>query len=130
MFCRTVWRLLFASSLHCYNSWNSLAKSAMLRSGAMKWWIYLISFSFAVNFVKGVKDFEPSLSTRSPVRKPLPAKLHSKTHSKKQHPVNSRFELLKTKQQFCGDISILFQSHCQTGMKYLQACCHNTVNII
>ena len=25
--------------------------------------------------------------------------------------VNSRFELFKTRQQFCGDISILFQSH-------------------
>ena len=27
----------------------------------------------------------------------------------------------KTRQQFCGDISTLFQSHCQTRMKYLQA---------
>ena len=33
--------------------------------------------------------------------------------------------LLKTRQQFCGDISILFQSHCQTRMKYLQAYYYN-----
>ena len=31
---------------------------------------------------------------------------------KKQHLINSRFGLLKTRQQFCGDISTPFQSHC------------------
>ena len=42
----------------------------------------------------------------------------------KQHFVNSRFKLLKTRQQFCGDISTLFQSHCQTRISYLQTCYH------
>ena len=37
--------------------------------------------------------------------------------------MNSRYELL-TRQQFCGDISTLFQSHCQTRINYLQACFH------
>ena len=36
--------------------------------------------------------------------------IRKKTHSEKQHLVNSRFELLKTGQQFCGDISTLFES--------------------
>ena len=42
----------------------------------------------------------------------------------KQHLVNSRFELLKTRQQFCGDILTVFQSHCQTRISYLQTCYH------
>ena len=46
---------------------------------------------------------------------------YKKKHSEKQHLVNSRYELLKTRQQFCGDISTLFQSHCQTKINYLQA---------
>ena len=33
-------------------------------------------------------------------------------HSEKQHLIYSRFELLKARQQFCGDISTLFQRHC------------------
>ena len=51
---------------------------------------------------------------------PLPAdnliKCKKKTYSEEEHLVNSRYELLTTKQQFCGDISTLFQSHCQTRM--------------
>ena len=38
---------------------------------------------------------------------------YKKKYSEKQHLVKSRFELLKTRQQFCGDISTLLQSHCQ-----------------
>ena len=33
-----------------------------------------------------------------------------------------KIRALKPRQQFCGDISTLFQSHCQPRMKYLQAC--------
>ena len=29
-----------------------------------------------------------------------------------------------TRQQFCDDISTLFQSHCQTRISYLQTCYH------
>jgi hypothetical protein len=29
-----------------------------------------------------------------------------------------------TRQQFCGDISTLVQSHCQTRISYLQTCYH------
>ena len=36
-----------------------------------------------------------------------------------------KIRALKTRQQFCGDISTLFQSHCQPRMKYLQACYHD-----
>ena len=32
-----------------------------------------------------------------------------KKYSEEQHLVNSRYELLTTRQQFCGDISTLFQ---------------------
>ena len=55
-------------------------------------------------------------------QKPLPADnliKKEKTYSQEQHLVNSRYELL-----FCGDISTLFQSHCQTRINYLQACYH------
>ena len=38
-----------------------------------------------------------------------------------------KIRALKTRQQFCGDISTLFQSHCQTRMKYLQACYHKII---
>ena len=38
--------------------------------------------------------------------------IEEKTYSEEQHPVNSRYELLTTRQLFCGDISTLFQSHC------------------
>ena len=47
-------------------------------------------------------------------------------YSEEQHLVNSRYELLTTRQQFCGDISTLFQSHCQTRMRVEispQNCC-------
>ena len=47
-----------------------------------------------------------------------------KTYSEKQHLVNSKYELLKTRQQFCGDISTLYQSHCQTRISYLQTSYH------
>ena len=51
---------------------------------------------------------------------------HKKKHTPKNNisVVNSRFELLKTRQQFCRDISTLFQSHCQTRISYLQTCYH------
>ena len=32
-----------------------------------------------------------------------------KTHAEKQNLVNTRFELLKTRQQFCGDISTIYK---------------------
>ena len=34
--------------------------------------------------------------------------IRKKTYSEEQHLVNSRYELLTTRQQFCGDISTLF----------------------
>ena len=34
-------------------------------------------------------------------------KISEKTYSEEQHLVNSRYELLTTRQQFCGDISTL-----------------------
>ena len=40
-----------------------------------------------------------------------------KTYSEKQHLLNSRYELLTTRQQFYGDISTLFESHCQTRIQ-------------
>ena len=43
-------------------------------------------------------------------------KIWEKTYSEEQDLVNSRYELLTTRQQFCGDISTLFQSHCETRM--------------
>ena len=39
-----------------------------------------------------------------------------KTYSEKRHLVNSRYELKQQDNKFCGDISTLFQSHCQTRM--------------
>ena len=33
-----------------------------------------------------------------------------------------------TRQQFCGDISTLFQSHCQTRISYLKNCYHTIYN--
>ena len=42
--------------------------------------------------------------------------LQEKTSSEQQHLVNPRYELLTRRQQFYGDISTLFQSHCQTRM--------------
>ena len=47
-----------------------------------------------------------------------------KKYSEEQHLVNSRHELLTTRQQFCGNISTLFRSHCQTRINYFQACYH------
>ena len=38
-------------------------------------------------------------------------KIYEKTYSEEKHLVNSRYELLTTRQQLCGDISTLFQSH-------------------
>ena len=35
--------------------------------------------------------------------------VQEKTYSEEQHLVNSRYELLTTRQQFCGHISTLFQ---------------------
>ena len=52
-----------------------------------------------------------------------------KTYSEKQHLGNSKYELLTTRQQFYGDISTLFQNHCQTRINYLQACYH-TIYIV
>ena len=38
--------------------------------------------------------------------------------------MNSRYELKQQDNTFCGDISTLFQSHCQTIISYLQTCYH------
>ena len=38
--------------------------------------------------------------------------------------MNSRYELKQQDNKFCGDISTLFQSHCQTRISYLQTCYH------
>ena len=51
--------------------------------------------------------------------------LHKEKHTpKKQHLVNSRYELKQQDNKFCSDISTLFQSHCQTRISYLQSCYH------
>ena len=44
---------------------------------------------------------------------PLITNTYKKKHTpKKQHLLNSKYELLTTREQFYGDISTLFQSHC------------------
>ena len=47
-----------------------------------------------------------------------------KTYFKKQHLVKSRYEPKQQDDKFCGDISTLFQSHCQTRISYLHTCYH------
>ena len=42
--------------------------------------------------------------------------------SEEQHLVSSRYDLLTTRQQFCGDILTLFQSHCQTRLESKYHC--------
>ena len=38
--------------------------------------------------------------------------------------MNSRYELKQQDNKFCGDISTLLQSNCQTRISYLQTCYH------
>ena len=42
-----------------------------------------------------------------------------KKYNEKQHLVNSRYVLKQQDNKFCGDISTLFQSNCQTRISYL-----------